>query len=99
MRPKESEIILKRLEAEKEDLKKNFKVKRLGVFGSMVRDEHGKNSDVDILVEFDETISLFKFIELEDHLKKILRKKVDLVMKKALKPRLKKQILEEVKYL
>ena len=99
MRPKGSEIILKRLEAEKKDLKKNFKVKRMGVFGSMVRNEYGKNSDVDILVEFEETISLFKFIELEDHLKKILRKKVDLVMKKALKPRLKKQILDEVKYL
>ena len=99
MRLKESEIILKRLQAEKEDLKKNFKVKRMGVFGSMVRNEHGKNSDVDILVEFEETISLFKFIELEDHLKKVLHKKVDLVMKKALKPRLKKQILDEVKYL
>ena len=90
---------MKRLEAEKQDLKKNYKVKRMGVFGSMARNEHGKNSDVDILVEFEETISLFKFIELEDHLKKILRKKVDLVMKKALKPRLKRRILDEVKYL
>jgi len=95
MRPRE---ILKKLEAEKPYLRERFKVKRLGLFGSFARNEPAKGSDIDILVEFQEPISLFKFIDLENHLGKILEKKVDLVSKKALKPRLKKQILKEVRY-
>ena len=92
------ENILEKLESEKPFLKKEYKVKRIGLFGSFVRKEQGKASDIDLLVEFQEPISLFKFIDLENHLGKILEKKVDLVSKKALKPRLKKKILEEVRY-
>ncbi|MBU1159895.1 nucleotidyltransferase domain-containing protein, partial [Patescibacteria group bacterium] len=55
-------------------------------------------SDLDILVEFDESASfgLFKFIEMENYLSDQLGIKVDLVMKDSLKPRIGEVILKEV---
>ena len=54
--------------------------------------------DVDILVEFQKVPDLFTFIELEIYLERILKKKVDLVEKNGLRPRLKDIILNEVVY-
>ncbi len=99
LKQRESENILAKLKKEKAYLQEKYNVKKLGIFGSIVRNEQSQKSDIDILVEFSEPISLFKFIEMEEYLGKVLTKKVDVVMKKALKPRLKKQILKEVKYL
>ena len=79
-------------------LKKKFKVKSIGLFGSYVRGEQKAKSDLDILVEFSEPIGLFQFIELEDFLKAKLGVKVDLVMKKNLKNRIKARIIEEAIY-
>ena len=76
-------------------LRDKYKVKTIGVFGSYIRGEQGKESDIDILVEFYETIDLFTFIELEDFLSETLGIKVDLVMKDTLKPRIKDNILRE----
>ncbi|MBA7684699.1 hypothetical protein ES703_93106 [subsurface metagenome] len=56
-------------------------------------------SDIDILVEFYETIDLFEFVELEDFLSEALGVKVDLVMKETLKPRIKNRILKEAVYI
>jgi predicted nucleotidyltransferase len=61
-----------------------------------VRGEAKKSSDLDILVEFNQAPSLLEFINMEDDLSEKLGIKVDLVMKKALKPRLGQRILEEV---
>jgi len=83
----------------KEELTKKFKVKDIGIFGSYVREEQTKKSDVDILVTFYETIDLFTFVELENYLSDILGAKVDLVMKEGIKPRLKEKILSEAVYL
>lgn len=82
----------------KEELGERFKVKEIGFFGSYVREEQTKRSDVDILVAFYETIDLFTFIELENYLSDILGVKVDLVMKEGIKPRLKEKILSEAVY-
>ena len=91
---------LKEILAEhKEELQKKYKVNEIGIFGSYVRDEQTKKSDVDILVTFYETIDLFMFVELEDYLSDILGVKVDLVMKEGIKPRLKEKILSEAVYL
>ena len=76
-------------------LRDKYKVKTIGVFGSYIRGEQGKESDIDILVEFYETIDLFTFIELEDFLSETLGVKVDLVMKDTLKPRIRDNILRE----
>ena len=78
------------------DLKKCYRVKSLGVFGSYVRGEQHSRSDLDILVEFYDPPSLLKFIELEYFLSDLLGTKVDLVMKDALKPVIGKRILREV---
>jgi uncharacterized protein len=82
----------------KPELKSGFQVKAIGIFGSYIRNEQNKNSDLDILVEFEEEPGLFKFMELENYLKTILRVKVDLVMKNALKPQIGRHILNEVVY-
>jgi hypothetical protein len=83
----------------KEELGERFKVKEIGFFGSYVREEQTKRSDVDVLVTFYETIDLFTFVELENYLSDILGVKVDLVMKEGIKPRLKEKILSEAVYL
>jgi hypothetical protein len=70
----------------------------LGVFGSYLKNAQKKGSDVDILVEFEKPISLLKYLALEQQLSKLMGKKVDLVMKSALKPRIGKKILKEAIY-
>jgi uncharacterized protein len=74
-----------------------FQVSSLSVFGSMVRDEAGPDSDVDILVEFEPGahVGLFALARLQRCLQEILGRKVDLVTPKALHKALKKDILEE----
>ena len=93
------EKIKETLAEHKQELRERFKVDEIGIFGSYVRKEQKKRSDVDILVTFYETIDLFTFVELENYLSQMLRVKVDLVMKDALKPRLKEKILSEAVYL
>ena len=77
-------------------LRDKYKIKTIGIFGSYVQGEQKKKSDIDILVEFYETIDLFTFVELEEFLSEALGIKVDLVMKDTLKPRIKDRILKEV---
>lgn len=79
-------------------LRQKYNVEKLGIFGSVVRDEQKKESDVDMLVEFSSPIGLFDFIGLENFLTKTLDQKVDLVSKKALKPAIKDSILKEALY-
>ena len=76
----------------------DFGVKKIGIFGSFAKGEQNKKSDIDILVEFNQPIGFFGFVELEDKLGKILKRKVDLVTKKALKPAMKQQVLKDVIY-
>jgi len=90
--------IREKLEESKELLRRRFKVKEIGLFGSYVRNEQKEGSDVDILVEFEETPTLLEFIELENFLTELLGVKVDLVMKRALKPSIKENVLKEVIY-
>jgi predicted nucleotidyltransferase len=92
------QTLTNRLEQLKPLLADRFKVQTIGIFGSYVRGEQKKKSDLDILVEFSEPIGLFKFVELEDFLSQELNLKVDLVMKDALKPRIKDSILKEAIY-
>jgi len=90
------EEIKSTIEALKPELRERFKVKTIGVFGSYVRGEQTSISDVDVLVEFEKPIGLFEFMDLEFFLEDTLGVKVDLVSKKALKPRIGERILEEV---
>jgi predicted nucleotidyltransferase len=77
-------------------LRERYAITSLGLFGSYVRGEQKKKSDLDLLVEFERAPSLFRYIELEDHLSDLVGIKVDLVMKKTLKPHIGRYILAEV---
>lgn len=85
----------------KEEVSRKYRINEIGIFGSVVRGEQKKRSDIDILVEFDEENipGLLKFIEMERYLEKILRKKVDLVRKGGIRPELRDIILKEVVYI
>ena len=78
------------------ELQKQFSVKSLGLFGSYVRGQQRADSDLDVLVNFDELPSLTKFIRLEDRLSEITGLEIDLVMEDGLKPNIGKRILKEV---
>ncbi len=78
------------------EITNRYKVKSLGVFGSYVRGDAKRSSDLDILVEFHQAPSLLEFIRMEDDLSNKLGIKVDLVMKKTLKPHIGQRILAEV---
>jgi predicted nucleotidyltransferase len=85
-----------RLRRELSALAQRFHVRSLGVFGSFARYENRPESDLDLLVTFDETPGLFQFIELENHLSDLLGVKVDLVMRDSLHPHIGKRVLSEV---
>jgi len=64
------------------NLRENFGVTRLALYGSFARGEAGPRSDVDLLVETDEPLGL-KFIALARHLEELTGKKVDLATESA----------------
>ncbi len=85
------------LRAQLPELRMRYGVRSLGVFGSYVRGEQGEESDLDLLVEFDERpLTLLQFIALENELSDRLGVKVDLVEKSALKPAIGQRILQEI---
>ena len=85
----------RKLRSELPRLQQQYALRSLEVFGSFVRGEASENSDLDLLVEFDQTPTLFSFIRLENELSQLLGIKVDLVMKDSLKPLLGARILAE----
>ena len=80
------------------EVRKRFGVKKIGVFGSYSRAEETDASDVDVLVAFERPVDIFTFLELKEYLETILKRKVDLVTEKALKPMIKDRVLREVSY-
>jgi predicted nucleotidyltransferase len=76
-------------------LAERYSVETLEVFGSYVRDEQNKDSDLDVLITFKEDPSLLTYIAIENYLSDLLNVKVDLVMKDSLKPKIGEQILSE----
>ena len=92
----EVDIYIKKLQEMLPELKKKYPLKYIGVFGSYVRGEQSASSDLDILVEFNGSITLFGYARLENELSDKLGVKVDLVSKTALKPRIGKHVLSEV---
>jgi len=78
---------------------KSYGVKKIGLFGSFVRSEQKRKSDVDILVEFEEgKITFDNYMHLKFFLEDLLGHKVDLVIHDDIKPQLKEYILKEVEY-
>ena len=94
-----TEIIKEKLVEKSGQIKKEFYVRQLGIFGSYVRDEQTEDSDIDILVDFEKGHKdFFNYMKLKDYLERVLGTEVDLVLKDAVKPRLKEIISKEVSY-
>lgn len=71
--------------------------KSIAVFGSYARDEAGPTSDLDLLVDFDNSLSLLSLIQIEQELSRQLGIKVDLVTEAALSPYIRQRIKNELR--
>jgi predicted nucleotidyltransferase len=87
------------LRGKKAYLEATYHVRSIGIFGSCRRGEEHEGSDVDILVEFGEIPGIFTFLRLERYLSELLGRKVDLVEKSTLKPRIGRRVQKEVIYI
>ena len=94
-RKRSLEKILEVLRQQIPMLAERYNVETLEVFGSYVRSEQKKDSDLDVLVTFKEDPSLLTYIAIENYLSDLVGIKVDLVMKDSLKPKIGQQILRE----
>ena len=65
------------------------------LFGSIVRGEAREDSDIDLIVDFAKPVGLFDFIGLQERLCAVLGRRVDLVTRAALKPRIRDRVLQE----
>jgi len=90
--------ILEILRTHRDELRKRFGVKSLAVFGSVARGEAGPKSDVDILVEFEGRATFDRYMGLKFFLEDLLGRRVDLVTRKALKPRMRPFVEREAIY-
>lgn len=92
--------ILNYLMSNKERLQSEYHLVRIGIFGSYARGEQTVDSDLDLLVEFDEgTDNLFEIKQkLRNELQSVFRLPVDICREKYIKPFLKTHILQEAKY-
>jgi len=82
-----------------QDKIKAFGVKKIGLFGSFVREQQSKDSDVDLLVEFEQGKKTFKnFMRLAFLLENILKRRVELVTPESLSPYIRPYIVKEIEY-
>ncbi len=79
------------------ELKHKYGVRRIGLFGSLVREDEQIVRDVDLLVEFERPVGLL-FIHLADYLEEVLGRPVDLVTLMAIKENRRASVLEDVEY-
>ena len=84
----------------KELFRDKYHIIRIGLFGSYARGEQNINSDIDLLVEFEEnTQDLYDLkLQLKDFFLKTIGVEIDICREKYIKPRIKKQILKETVY-
>jgi predicted nucleotidyltransferase len=87
------------IEQYRPELKRQFHVEKIGVFGSYARGDEKKKSDVDFLVTFDEDISLFDHVDLTLYLKDLMGRKVDVIQHDNLRPELREYVLKDLIYL
>jgi hypothetical protein len=79
----------------REELEERYRVSSIAIFGSYVRGEQKKESDIDLLVEFEGPVSLLHIVSVENYLSDILGMKVDLVPRKNIREELRETIIKE----
>ena len=92
---RKSDEIIKILRDQLPYLEEKYKVQSMSLFGSYSRNSQNSESDVDILVTFNETPGFIKFIKIENYLSEKLNLKVDLVIKNALKPHIGDRVIKD----
>lgn len=97
---KSKDEILNFLSQRREFFQVNFHIVKLGLFGSFARGDNKSDSDIDLIVEFEEnTQNLFDLKrKLKAYIKENLNLEVDICREKYIKPRYKKAILNEAQY-
>ena len=96
----DSKQILIYLSSNKDRFKKDYHLIRIGVFGSVARGDQNENSDIDLVVEFEEnTPDLYTIKQrLRNEIQSKFNIPVDICREKYIKPIFKKLVLAEVKY-
>jgi uncharacterized protein len=89
--------ILNALRRERTRLFEQYALMSMAVFGSTARGEQRTDSDVDIMVEFDTTKD-YDYLELAEELERITQRKVDLVVRKAVRPWYMERIEPDLRY-
>ncbi len=92
----DKETIIKKIKQQYPYLMAEYGVKRIGLFGSYSKNEQTKNSDIDIIAEFEKPIGL-KFIEFTEYLEKVLGIKTDVLTPEGIKGITVKRIAEDIK--
>ena len=96
---KSRDEVLKILTNQKSSLLEAYQITRLGIFGSYARDQQTEASDLDVLVDYCQPLTLPRLIDLRDELSEMVEMKVDVVTPNGLKPRIRDRVLLEVIYL
>ena len=93
---KTSTEVLDVLRSLKDELRERYHVESIALFGSYAREEQGKSSDIDVLVEFGSGADLFDFVGLSQYLEEILGSRVDVVPAAALRPEIRGQVTRDL---
>ncbi len=80
-------------------LRERYGVRVIGIFGSYTRGEQRRRSDVDLLAEIENPISLLELVGAEIYLSELLKMKVDLIPKEDIREELKEKIFSETVHL
>jgi len=90
-----ADAALQKLRELKPRMREQYKVKEIGIFGSFARGEQSDQSDLDLLIEFEEGADLFDLVALGQFLEERMGRPVDLVTKRALREEIREQVLKE----
>jgi predicted nucleotidyltransferase len=80
------------------DILREYHVNKIGIFGSYVHETQNPESDVDLVVDFSDSVTLFQYVHLADSITSFLNQKVDLVTVDGIKPIIKDKVLKEVEW-
>ncbi len=86
--------IIEILREHERELKKKYKIKRIKIFGSYVEGNQSKTSDIDLIVDFEETPTFIELLKAEEEITRILGIKVDLLTEESISPFIKPYIKE-----
>lgn len=91
-------MILDQLRSMRNELRQRYHVKRIGIFGSYAKKDQTEESDLDLVVEFDQPIGMLAFVHLKNLIADRLSLKIDLVTPDGLHPLIRDQVMHEVVY-